>query len=71
MTASPSGNGGVDTKRTTFKRHDHEMANNDWWLLNLPQLYEESNLKNELMSRYENLLVNYLPSLQQQRLNDM
>ena len=40
-------------------------------LLNLPQLYEESNLKNELMNRYENLLVNYLPSLQRQRLNDM
>ena len=29
------GDGGVDTKRTTFKRHDHEMANNDRWVIEL------------------------------------
>merc|ERR1712216_878345 len=40
-------------------------------LLNLPQIYEENNLKGELMKLFEDLLVNYLPSLQQQRLQDM
>jgi hypothetical protein len=40
-------------------------------LLNLPQIYEENDLKGELMKLFEDILVNYLPSLQQQRLQDM
>ena len=42
-------------------------------LLNLPQIYEQRNLKNTLMKRFQELLVNkkYLPGLQRQRLQDM
>ena len=55
MIDSPGGNGGVDTKRTTFERHDNEMANNDRWLIELAPALRGKQFENELMNRYENL----------------